>query len=57
MELMVLGSGSRQWEGSEMVEEFDVFMNEYSKLNLFRYLSLIFITQDPWEGRTISPLQ
>jgi len=44
MEPMVLGSGSRQWEGSEMVEEFDVFMTEYSKLNLFRYLSLIFIT-------------
>ena len=44
MELMVLGSRSRQWEGSEMVEEFDVFMNEYSKRNLFRHLSLIFIT-------------
>ena len=28
MEPMVLGSGSRQCEGSEMVEEFDIFMNE-----------------------------
>ena len=57
MESMVLDSGSRQWEGSEMLGEFDVFMNEYSKPNLYPHLSLIFITEDPREGRTISPLQ
>ena len=31
MELMVLGSRSRQWEGLKMVEEFDVFMNNVFK--------------------------